>query len=180
MREVTFFGMLFTSQGMKPDPRKVAIIKNAKPPTSQATLNSFTCMVAWNDLFVERFAEIVRPLRDLAKQLGKFIWLPKHQKAFEEVKDKLSEHCLNIILGKTETLIYLPTPARTVTTLKTNLADFRRSWHKQMNKDASCPFILHPVPSARQRKNGLKSKSRVVQYGTGWTSSAFTLKASKN
>ena len=65
LRKIAFFGMIFTGQGMSPDPKKVAIIRNAVPPTTKDILNSFVCMVAWNDVFVFRFAAIVRPLRDL-------------------------------------------------------------------------------------------------------------------
>ena len=52
-------------------------------------------MVAWNDIFIARFAELVRPLRDLANSKGKYVWLPEHDKIFSEVKEKFSENCLN-------------------------------------------------------------------------------------
>ena len=77
VQNVKFFGMLFTPEGMKPDPAKVEVVQNARPPTSQDSSNSFVCMVAWNDIFLERFAETVRPLRDLTNTKGKYIWLPK-------------------------------------------------------------------------------------------------------
>ena len=61
LRKFTFFGMVFIGQGMFSEPKKVALIRNAIPPTSKYILNSFVFMVAWNDLFIFRFAEIVRP-----------------------------------------------------------------------------------------------------------------------
>ena len=95
LTEVTFFGMKFSKDGMKPDEKKVAIIKNAKTPINQAILNSFVCMVAWNDTYIHRYAEIVRPLRDLANSKATFEWTDECDKAFLEVKKSLSEHCLN-------------------------------------------------------------------------------------
>ena len=95
LKKISFFGMVFTSEGMSPDPKKVDLIKNAKPPTSKEELNSFVCMCMWNDCFIPRYAEIVRPLRDLVSSKEKFVWLPKHESAFNEVKQKLAKHCMN-------------------------------------------------------------------------------------
>ena len=85
IRSVKFFGMVFTPEGMKPDPSKVEAVRKTKSPTNQDTLNSFVCMVAWNDPFLDRFAGLVRPLRDLANKKGKFEWLPEHEKIFNQV-----------------------------------------------------------------------------------------------
>ena len=59
IQSVKFFGMVFTPEGMRPDPNKVAAVRNSKEPTNQEVLNSFVCMCAWNDKFLARFAEIV-------------------------------------------------------------------------------------------------------------------------
>ena len=48
-----------------------------------------------SNVFIFRFAEIVRPLRDLASTKEKYEWKNMHQKAFEEIKEKLSEDVLN-------------------------------------------------------------------------------------
>ena len=52
-------------------------------------------MVAWNDIFLERFAETVRPLRDLANTNGKYIWLPMQEEIFNKVKTQFSNSHLN-------------------------------------------------------------------------------------
>ena len=93
--ELVFFGMKFSKDGMSPDPGKVKTIKNAKPPPDHDSLNSFVCMVAWNDTFIHRFAELVRPLRDLANTVGSYLWTKEHDEAFQKVKDALCEDCLN-------------------------------------------------------------------------------------
>ena len=92
---VTFYGMEFSKEGMRPDKRKVQIVKNAKVPRSHDELNSWVCMVAWNDTFLYHFAQIVRPLRDLANSREPFVWKEEHEEAFQRVKHELSEHCLN-------------------------------------------------------------------------------------
>ena len=80
---------------MQPDPAKVEVIKKAKAPINLDVLNSFVCMTSWQDIFLMRFAELVRPLRDLANTKGPFTWTDYHQEVFEEIKNRLSEHCLN-------------------------------------------------------------------------------------
>ena len=95
MDHVNFYGMVWSRSGMKPDPKKVQIVKNAKIPRNQDELNSWVCMVAWNSTFIHRYAEMVRPLRDLANSKEPFHWKPEHDRAFKEVKAALSEHCLN-------------------------------------------------------------------------------------
>ena len=87
--------MEFSEDGMRPDKKKVELIRNSSPPTSQEALNSFVCMTAWNDIFIKKFAQIVRPLRDLANSKEKYEWKQIHQDAFDTVKKELSEHCLN-------------------------------------------------------------------------------------
>ena len=41
VQNVKLFGMLFTPEGMKPDPAEVKVVQNARPPTNQDALNSF-------------------------------------------------------------------------------------------------------------------------------------------
>ena len=111
LTKVNFYGMEFSADGMRPDKRKVQVIKNAKPPQSHDSLNSFVCMVAWNDTYIHRYAQLVRPLRDLANaKEKKFEWKEEHQRAFIEVKNSLSEHCLNHYFQK-ERPTYLFTDA---------------------------------------------------------------------
>ena len=95
LEEIKFLGMIFGPEGLSPDPKKVDIIRKAKAPTNQDQLNSWICSVAWNDIYLDHFAEKVRPLRDLANKKGTFTWLPEHQKVFDEVKESLSQYCLN-------------------------------------------------------------------------------------
>ena len=51
---------------MKLDPSKVAAVLKTKPSANAEVLNSFVCMVAWNDIFILHFDGLIRPLWDLA------------------------------------------------------------------------------------------------------------------
>ena len=91
LRRIAFFGMFFDENGMSPDPKKVALITNATQPLSKEELNSFVCQAAWNKCLIYAYAGIVRPLWDLVTSKSTFKWLEIHEKAFQEVKDKLAK-----------------------------------------------------------------------------------------
>ena len=95
LRKIKFFGMVFDENGMSADPDKVALITNATQPLSKEELNSWICQAAWNECFIYAYAGIVKPLRDLVTSKSPFKWLELHEKAFQEVKDKLAKCTLN-------------------------------------------------------------------------------------
>ena len=63
--EIKFWGMLFTSERVKPDPEKVKAFENIKPPTDKDELKSFICMMQGNSDSIPSFAKAVALLRKL-------------------------------------------------------------------------------------------------------------------
>ena len=90
LRSVTLFGKVFSSEGISLDPDKVAALQAAGPPQSQAEVRLFLFFVEANADFMEGFALITAPLRDLIKQGAPFQWTPECQRAFEQTKTLLS------------------------------------------------------------------------------------------
>ena len=95
LTQIKFFGMIFDGTGMRPDGDKIAALLNAPRPNNQKSLLSFICSCGWNMTFIPRFAELVSPLRKLAKTKGKFLWEEIHEKSFQELKTALAKDCLN-------------------------------------------------------------------------------------
>ena len=89
LHSVTFFGKVFSSEGISPDPNKVAALQAAGPPQSQAEVRSFLFFARANADFMEGFAQITAPLRDLIKKEAPFQWTPECQRAFEQTKTLL-------------------------------------------------------------------------------------------
>lgn len=84
LRSVTFFGKVFSSAGISPDPNKAAALQAAGPPQSQAEVRSFLFITGAKVDFMEGFAQTTAPLlRDLIKQGTTFQSTPKCQRAFE-------------------------------------------------------------------------------------------------
>ena len=74
---VTFFGKVFSSEGISPDPNKVAALQAAGPPQSQAEVRSFLFSAGANVDFMEGFSQTTAPLRDLINQGAPFQWTPR-------------------------------------------------------------------------------------------------------
>ncbi|PFX21298.1 Retrovirus-related Pol polyprotein [Stylophora pistillata] len=80
------------NEGISPDPNKVAALQAAGPPQSQAEVRSFFFFAGANSDFMEGFAQVTAPLRNLIKQGAPFQWTPECQRAFEQTKTLLSGH----------------------------------------------------------------------------------------
>jgi len=77
---------VFSSEGISPDPSKVAVLQAASPPESQVEVQSFLFFTGANTDFMEGFAQATTPLTELIKEGVEFQWTPDYQRAFEQVK----------------------------------------------------------------------------------------------
>lgn len=82
---------MFSSQGISPDPDKVAALKAAGPPQSAVEVRSFLFFAGANADFIEGFAQVTAPLRNLMKDDVQFQWTAECQQSFEQVKAMLTE-----------------------------------------------------------------------------------------
>ena len=86
-----FFGKVFSSEGISPNPDKVAALKAAGPPQSAAEVRSFLFFAGANADFMEGFAQATAPHRELLKVNAKFQWTPECQRSFEQVQEMLTD-----------------------------------------------------------------------------------------
>ena len=90
MPRIEFFGMVFSAQGMSPDPAKVKAIKQAAPPNSVSDVRSLLGMTNYVSRFICNYADIVAPLCDLTYKGVEFKWQEVHQKALHQLKCSLT------------------------------------------------------------------------------------------
>ena len=81
-KSITFFGFVFSGQGISPNPKKVEAISNAKPPTTTSGVRSFLGMVTYCGKFIPNFSDVSEPLRELTKKDAQFQWMERHEQAF--------------------------------------------------------------------------------------------------
>ena len=91
MPRIEFFGMVFSADGMSPDPAKVEAIKQAEAPTSVSDVHSLLGMTNYVSYFIRDYADIiVAPLHDLTHKGVEFKWEDVHQEALERLKCSLT------------------------------------------------------------------------------------------
>ena len=84
-KEISFWGMIFGSEGVRPDPAKVEALEYITPPNSKEELISFLCMMQSNSDFIASFSRKSATLRELTKGNVHFKWESKHQTCFEDL-----------------------------------------------------------------------------------------------
>ncbi len=84
--KIEFFGSLYTSEGIKPDPAKVEDINKMPTPQDKDDLRKFLGMISYLGAFIPNLSDKAQPLRDLLKQDVPYQWDDDHQDAFLELK----------------------------------------------------------------------------------------------
>ncbi|CAB4036465.1 Transposon Tf2-9 poly [Paramuricea clavata] len=88
--QLTFFGFVFSGDGISPDPAKVSAIHNCPPPNSIKAVRSFLGMVTYCAKFIPNFSDLTEPLRELTRKNVPFCWISRHAKSFNAVKAALT------------------------------------------------------------------------------------------
>ncbi|CAD6200279.1 unnamed protein product [Caenorhabditis auriculariae] len=87
---VTFLGLIISRDGVLPNPKKVEALENFPKPKSPTAVRSFLGMTNYFRRFVKNYAQIASPLYDLTKEKEEFSWKESHEKAFQELKNRLT------------------------------------------------------------------------------------------
>jgi hypothetical protein len=99
VKEVKYLGLIITTEGIRMDPEKVAVIRDWQTPKSAKDVLAFTGFTGFYRRFIPRFSDLVRPLRECVRgeqflsKSGKrrvryapFVWTVEHEKAFQDLK----------------------------------------------------------------------------------------------
>ena len=89
--EVHYLGHVINKEGIQPDPKKLALIREWERPTDVTGVRSFVAFCNYYRNFVQKFAEMARPLYLLTSKGLKFTWTEEHDQAFQTLKKKLLE-----------------------------------------------------------------------------------------
>ena len=75
---------------MKPDPAKVAAIKDMKQPTNKNELETVLGMITFLSKFAPNLAELTSPLRHFFLKDVEFSWDKPHIQAFDKLKQVIT------------------------------------------------------------------------------------------
>ena len=90
-KEILFYGLIFSAEGTKPDPARIDNLVKTAPPKNASEVRSFLGMANTCQDYIPQYASISAPLRELTKKNTAFEWKHEHQKAFEQLKKKLTK-----------------------------------------------------------------------------------------
>ena len=88
-KNLEFFGLVFTEQGVSPDPKKVQAFANTQRPTTVSEVRSLLGMANYSSKFIKDYATITEPLRKLTRKNTRFTWTHKQQAAYDNLKHAL-------------------------------------------------------------------------------------------
>ena len=93
--QISFFGNIYSEEGIKPDLEKVKAIKQMPVPQTKEDLQKFLGIMTYIASFIPNFSDKSQPLRDLLKKDTPFVLHEDHINCFNELKAFLSsEACL--------------------------------------------------------------------------------------
>ena len=84
--EVEYMGNLVSSDGLKPDPKKIEAIVNMPKPTDVTSLQRLLGMIKYLAQYIPNESAFTEPLRELLKKDAEWAWHPEHDKAIEDLK----------------------------------------------------------------------------------------------
>lgn len=94
-KEIDFFGVNFSAAGMAPSEKRVEAFQKTSAPITASEVRSLLATANYSTRFINNFASIIDPLRDLTKSDSTpFTWLPEHQQAFVKLKAGLTTNKL--------------------------------------------------------------------------------------
>ena len=92
--ELEYLGYWITREGIQPLPKKIQAIRNLATPTTTKQVRHIVGMVNYYRDMWPRRSEILAPLTELCSKTTKFHWSERQQKAFDEIKQIVSDKTL--------------------------------------------------------------------------------------
>ncbi|KAL1262289.1 hypothetical protein QQF64_007554 [Cirrhinus molitorella] len=90
-KEVSYMGHLLTADGLKPDPQKVAAIRNMHRPQNRTELQQYLGMITYLGKFLPQLSDVTAPLRLILEKTAEWCWEEAHQESFEKLQTMVSE-----------------------------------------------------------------------------------------
>ena len=89
--EIEWFGHKIDQNGIRPLQDKLMAIKELKKPNKEKELNSFLGAIQFLSKYINNLSAQTDSLRQLLKKDTEWIWTEEHTKAFENLKQEITE-----------------------------------------------------------------------------------------
>ena len=88
-KEMPYLGYIISGEGIRPDPVKLAGIKEWPVPKDVTGIRSFIGIIGFYRRFIKDFSKIAKPLHELTQDNAVWNWTETHQQAYEELKNRI-------------------------------------------------------------------------------------------
>ena len=130
---VSFFGAIYSWEGVHPDPKKIQGIEEMTVPETEQQLQSFLGMVTYMGNFIPHLSHHTEPLRQLLKKDVMFYWDDRLTRSFQEIKTPFKE------------------------------ADIKAAWILRSEKRSDCPGRCFSKGTGRLSHTGRQTNSLCQQ-----------------
>ena len=89
-KTVQFLGHVISEEGIQTDPERIAVVRDWPVPTTPKQMRSFLGLCSYYRRFINKFADIARPLHKLTEKATRFNWTESCQQAFDLLKQTLT------------------------------------------------------------------------------------------
>lgn len=89
--EIIYLGYQVSSEGIRPNPKNVSVIREYPVPSNQKALHSFFGLASYFRRFIHNFSIIAKPLFDLIRKDVPFHFGEDKLNAFEIIRNKLMD-----------------------------------------------------------------------------------------
>jgi len=86
---VKFLGHILSEEGVEPNDEKLEAIKSYPTPKTMKEVRGFLGVTGYYRRFVEKYADIAKPLYNLTKKNVPFVWSSECENAFQTLKNAL-------------------------------------------------------------------------------------------
>ena len=90
-KSISFFRMIYSENGVSPDPENLKDLQNMLYPTSKKELQEFLGLITYLSPFIPNLADKTHTLQGLLKKDALFLWEEHHKECFEKLKTVISQ-----------------------------------------------------------------------------------------
>ena len=89
--KISFYGHIFSKDGLSPDPAKISAIKNCSAPNNIDEVRSLLGMTNYVSRFIRDYSTITEPIRQLMKSKTEWQWSDEQEKALQKLKKYINK-----------------------------------------------------------------------------------------
>ena len=89
--ELQYLGHIVTTEGVKPDPKKIKAVIEFPTPVKPRDIKAFLGLAGYYRKFINDFSLIAESLTELLQKDTEWKWMEKQEESFQKLKEALTK-----------------------------------------------------------------------------------------